>query len=84
MTGRERLGLGGLPQGFGSAEPFGGAGRCPAGIAAIDDDLSAFVAIDADGARRAAAAADAELKCSSAGSPATAAPLAPDPGPQHP
>jgi Asp-tRNA(Asn)/Glu-tRNA(Gln) amidotransferase A subunit family amidase len=34
-----------------------------AGIAAIDDDLSAFVAIDADGARRAAAAGDAELKC---------------------
>jgi aspartyl-tRNA(Asn)/glutamyl-tRNA(Gln) amidotransferase subunit A len=33
-----------------------------AGIAAIDNDLSAFVAIDADGARRAAAAADAELE----------------------
>ena len=31
-------------------------------IAAVDGDLSAFVAIDADRARRAAAAADAELK----------------------
>jgi len=51
MTGWERLGIGGLSQGFllGSAEPLGGADDALAGIAAIDDDLSAFVAIDADG-----------------------------------
>ena len=64
MTGWERLGIGGLSQGFLSRRlsPLAALDDASAGIAAIDDDLSAFVAIDADGARRAAAAADAELK----------------------
>ncbi len=65
MTGWERLGIGGLSQGFlaGRLSPSAALDDALAGIAAIDDDLSAFVVIDADGARRAAAAADAELKC---------------------
>ena len=64
MTGWERLGIGGLSQGYLSSRlsPSAVLDDALAGIAAIDDDLSAFVAIDADGARRAAAAADAELK----------------------
>ena len=64
MTGWERLGIGGLSQGFlsGRLSPSAALEDALAGIAAINDDLSAFVAIDADGARRAAAAADAELK----------------------
>ena len=64
MTGWERLGIGGLSQGYlsGQLSPSAVLDDALAGIAAIDDDLSAFVAIDADGARRAAAAADAELK----------------------
>jgi aspartyl-tRNA(Asn)/glutamyl-tRNA(Gln) amidotransferase subunit A len=64
MTGWERLGIGGLSQGYlsGRLSPSAVLDDAPAGIAAIDDDLSAFVAIDADGARRAAAAGNAELK----------------------
>jgi|ERR1035438_1647683 hypothetical protein len=64
MTGWERLGIGGLSQGFlsGRLSPSAALEDAPAGIASINDDLSAFVAIDADGARRASAAADAELK----------------------
>jgi aspartyl-tRNA(Asn)/glutamyl-tRNA(Gln) amidotransferase subunit A len=57
MSGWERLGIGGLSQGFlsGRLNPSAVLDDALAGIAAIDDDLSAFVAIDADGARRAAA-----------------------------
>ena len=57
MTGWERLGIGGLSQGYlsGRLSPSAVLDDALAGIAAIDDDLSAFVAIDADGARRAAA-----------------------------
>jgi aspartyl-tRNA(Asn)/glutamyl-tRNA(Gln) amidotransferase subunit A len=64
MTGWERLGISGLSQFFlsGRLRPSTVLDEALAGIAAIDDDLSAFVAIDADGARRAAAAADAELE----------------------
>ena len=73
MTGWERprrqphrpaLGIGGLSQGYlsGRLSPSAVLEDVLAGIAAVDDDLSAFVALDADGARRAAAAADAELK----------------------
>ena len=64
MTGWEQLGIGGLSQGFlsGRLSPSVVLDEALAGIAAINDDLSAFVAIDADGDRRAAAAADAELK----------------------
>ena len=54
MTGWERLGIGGLSQGYlsGRLSPSAVLDDALAGIAAIDDDLSAFVAIDADGARR--------------------------------
>ena len=64
MTGWERPGIGGLSQGFlsGRLSPSAALNDVLARIAASNDDLSAFVAIDADGARRAAAAADAELK----------------------
>ena len=57
MTGWERLGIGGLSQGYlsGRLSPSVVLDDALAGIAAIDDDLSAFVAIDADSARRAAA-----------------------------
>jgi len=56
MTGWERLGIGGLSQGYlsGRLSPSAVLDDALAGIAAIDDDLSAFVAIDADGARAAA------------------------------
>jgi hypothetical protein len=49
MTGWERLGIGGLSQGYlsGRLSPSAVPDDAPAGIAAIDDDLSAFVAIDA-------------------------------------
>jgi hypothetical protein len=59
MTGRKRLGIGGLSQGFlsGWLSPSAALDDALAGFAAIDDDLVAFVAIDADGARPAAAAA---------------------------
>jgi Asp-tRNA(Asn)/Glu-tRNA(Gln) amidotransferase A subunit family amidase len=52
MTGWERLGIGGLSQGYlsGRLSPSAVLDDALAGIAAIDDDLSAFVAIDADGA----------------------------------
>jgi aspartyl-tRNA(Asn)/glutamyl-tRNA(Gln) amidotransferase subunit A len=64
MTGWERLGIGGLSQGYLSGElsPPAVLDGVLARIAAMDGDLSAFVAIDADRARRAAEAADAELK----------------------
>ena len=64
MTGWERLGIGGLSQGYLSGElsPPAVLDGVLARIAAVDGDLSAFVAIDADRARRAAEAADAELK----------------------
>ena len=57
MTGWERLGIGGLSQGFlsGRLSPSAALDDALAGIAASDDDLSAFDAIDADGARRAPA-----------------------------
>ena len=59
MTGWERLGIGGLSQGYpsGRLSPSAVLDDALAGIAAIDDDLSAFVAIDVDGARRAATVA---------------------------
>jgi hypothetical protein len=58
MTGRERLGIGGLSQGClsGRLNPSAALDDALARIAAIDD-VVAFVAIDADGARPAAAAA---------------------------
>jgi len=64
MTGWERLGIGGLSQGYLSGElsPPAVLDGVLARIAAVDRDLSAFVAIDADRARRAAEAAEAELK----------------------
>jgi aspartyl-tRNA(Asn)/glutamyl-tRNA(Gln) amidotransferase subunit A len=64
MTGWERLGIGGLSQGYLSGElsPPAVLDGVLARIAALDGDLSAFVAIDVDRARRAAEAADAELK----------------------
>jgi hypothetical protein len=57
MTGWDRLGLGGLSQGYlsGRLSPRQCWMMPLAGIAANDDDLWAFVAIDIDGARRAAA-----------------------------
>src|SRR5579863_2161080 len=64
MTGWERLGVAGLAQGYlsGRLSPSAVLDEALAGIAAVNDELSAFVAIDADGARRDAAAAEAELK----------------------
>ena len=64
MTGWERLGIGGLSQGYlsGRLSPSAVLDDALAGIAAIDDDLSAFVVIDTDGARRAAAAADLRIR----------------------
>jgi aspartyl-tRNA(Asn)/glutamyl-tRNA(Gln) amidotransferase subunit A len=64
MTGRERLGIAGLSQGYlsGRLSPPAVLEDVLAGIAAADGDLSAFVAIDAEGARRAATAFDSELK----------------------
>jgi Asp-tRNA(Asn)/Glu-tRNA(Gln) amidotransferase A subunit family amidase len=50
----------GLP--FGGAEPPAVLDRVLARIAAVDGDLSAFVAIDADRARPAAAPADARVQ----------------------
>ena len=52
MTGWERLGIGGLSQGYlsGRLSPSAVLDDALARIAAIDDDPSAFVAIDADGA----------------------------------
>jgi hypothetical protein len=56
MTGWEQLGIGGLSQGYlsGRLSPSAVLDDALAGITAIDHDLSAFVAMDADGARRAA------------------------------
>ena len=51
----------GIP--FGLAESFGGAGwRALDRIASMDGELSSFIAIEADRARRAAKAAEEELK----------------------
>jgi len=64
MTGWAQLGIGGLSRGYlsGRLKPTAVLDDVLARIAAVDGDLSAFVAIDADRARRAAAAADAELE----------------------
>jgi aspartyl-tRNA(Asn)/glutamyl-tRNA(Gln) amidotransferase subunit A len=64
MTGHEPLEIGGLSQGYlsGRLTPSAVLDDALARIAAVNDHLSAFVAVDADGARSAAAAADAELK----------------------
>jgi len=64
MTGWQRLGIAGLSRGYlsGRLSPTAVLDDVLAGIAAADGDLAAFVAIDADGARRAAAACDEELK----------------------
>jgi aspartyl-tRNA(Asn)/glutamyl-tRNA(Gln) amidotransferase subunit A len=63
MTGWERLGIGGLSQGYlsGRLSPQAVLDGVLARIAVVDGELSAFVAVDANGARRAAAAAEAEL-----------------------
>jgi len=64
MTGWAQLGIGGLSQGYlsGRWKPTAVLDDVLARIAAVDGELSAFVAIDAGRARRAAAAADAELE----------------------
>jgi hypothetical protein len=61
MTGWEQLGIGGLSQGYlsGRLSPSAVLDDALAGIAVIDDDPSAFVAIDADGACPAITAAGA-------------------------
>ena len=64
MTGWDRLGIAGLSRAYlsGQLSPSAVLDDALARIASMDGELSSFVAIDADRARRAAEVAEEELK----------------------